>query len=69
MFLQYLLAIGGKRINLDHFPKLRRGHTARGKCCDGKDHSGSRFEAAQDWAEERGLKLIEFHGEVVAIAI
>lgn len=69
MLLQYLLANGAKRINLDHFPRLGRGHTKASHCgCNGKGHDVSRLDLAKEWAEERGLKIVETpSGEVVAI--
>jgi len=69
MILRILVANGGKRVNLDYFPKLGRGHSATNpKCCDGKNHAIGRFKNAEKWAEERGLKLIETpSGEVVSV--
>lgn len=53
MLLKTLIANSGKRINLNHFSKLGRGHSAITKkpCCDGKGHEVGRLKNAEDWAE------------------
>ena len=68
---QMLCANGAKPVDLRFFPALGREHSnksRRQQCCTGSGHLMSRRDAAEEWADERGLKILELpSGEVLAV--